>query len=236
MYVVALLRCIHPSAMRYMEHKYETSFLSRVSPGLDLRSEHLSARMKELGRERGKMEAFMQEFVPSGDGFAIFDGTSMVCHSRNLREAQRGYNPHCSHDPQVNLLYAIALKDGGIAPVFYKRYPGSIRDVSAFRNLANAMGLTTALVIADKGFTQRAECERMERTAFPISCPCDATVSNTPARRCKSLDAPALRDASDTTAASSGSPRCRRPDPPAAASFTSTRASAMPQHSPAGPT
>jgi transposase len=92
MYVVALLRCIHPSAMRYIEHKYETSFLS-------------------------------------------------------------------------------TLKDDGIAPVFYKRYPGSIRDVSAFRNLANAMGLTTALVIADKGFTKRAECERMEREGLSYILP-----------------------------------------------------------------
>jgi hypothetical protein len=48
------------------------------------------------------MEAFMQEFVPPGDGFAIFDGTSMVCHSRNLREAQRGYNPRGRKNPQVN--------------------------------------------------------------------------------------------------------------------------------------
>jgi transposase len=63
----------------------------------------------------------MREFVPSGDG------TSMVCHSRNLREAQRGYNPQGRKDPQVNILYAMALKDDGVAPVFYKRYPGNIR-------------------------------------------------------------------------------------------------------------
>jgi transposase len=171
MYVVALLRCIHPSAMRYIEHKYETSFLSVVSPGLDLRSESLSARMKELGHARGEMEAFMREFVPSGDWFAIFDGTSLVCHSNNIRDAQRGYNSQGCKDPQINLMYAIALKDDGIAPVFYKRYPGSIRDVSAFRNMANAMGLTTALVIADKGFTRRAECERLEREGLSYILP-----------------------------------------------------------------
>jgi transposase len=68
-------------------------------------------------------------------------------------------------------MYAIALKNDGIAPVFYKRYPGSIRDVSAFRNLANAMGLTTALVIAGKGFTKRAECERLERDGLSYILP-----------------------------------------------------------------
>lgn len=170
-YAAALLRCVHPSAMRYIEHKYATSYLSEASPGLDLRSESLSAMMKALGRNRAGMTAFMKEFVPSGDWFAIFDGTPVVCNSKNIRDAQRGYNSHGCHDPQVNLMYAVALKDDGIAPVFYKRYPGSIRDVSAFRNMANEMGLATALVIADKGFTKASECRRLESDGLSYIMP-----------------------------------------------------------------
>ena len=68
-------------------------------------------------------------------------------------------------------MYALALKDGGIAPVFYKRYPGSIRDVSAFRNMANGMGLATARVIADKGFTKAGECRRLERDGLSYIMP-----------------------------------------------------------------
>ena len=171
LYVIALLRCVHPSAMRYIEHKYETSYISEVLAGLDMRSESISTRMKALGRNRDMMCAFMREFVPSGDWFAIFDGTSMACRSKNIREAQYGYNGCGGYTPQVNLMYAVALKNEGIAPVFYKRYPGSIRDVSAFRNMANEMGLVTALVIADKGFTKRSECERLERDGLSYIMP-----------------------------------------------------------------
>jgi transposase len=78
--------------------------------------------------------------VPSGDWFAIFDGTAVVCNSQNIHEEQRGYNSRGRHDPQINLMYAIALRDDGIAPVFYKRYPGSVRDVSAFRNMPTRWG------------------------------------------------------------------------------------------------
>jgi len=163
LYAIAILRCIHPCAMRYIEHKYEGSYISEVFPGLDMRSESISARMKSLGMNREGICAFMRGFVPSGDWFAIFDGTSMVCRSKNIRDAQYGYNSHGGCGPQINLMYAVALKDDGIAPVFYKRYPGSIRDSSAFRNMANEMGLAAALVIADKGFTKRSECERLER-------------------------------------------------------------------------
>ena len=161
-YVVAILRCIHPCAMRYLEHHYETSWLSELFPDLDMRSETVSQNMKRLGAKRNAITTFMKDFVPSRDWFAIFDSTSMICNSKQIHEAQRGYNAHAHNAPQINLMYALALKDDNLAPVFYKRYPGSIRDVSAFRNMANDMGLTTALIIADKGFTKNSECKRFE--------------------------------------------------------------------------
>jgi transposase len=160
-YTTAILRCINPGAMRYIEHAYETSWLSESTPGLDVGSETLSKNMRRLGSMRETITAFMKEFIPAGEWHVIFDGTSMVCNSKNIREAQRGYNAKGGYDPQINLMYALALKNGGLAPVFYKRYPGCIPDVSAFRNMANAMGLATALVLGDKGLTSKRECERL---------------------------------------------------------------------------
>lgn len=64
-----------------------------------------------------------------------------------------------------------ALKDDGLAPVFYKRHPGSIRDVGSFRNMADTMGLETALVIADKGFTKKSECDRLRRDGLSYILP-----------------------------------------------------------------
>lgn len=170
-YAAAILRCIHPSAMRYLNHKYQTSYLSMALPGLDLRSGNLSATMQRLGLRRVAIESFMKEFIPSKDWYALFDGTSMICNSNNIYEAQRGYNSHGNSSPQINLMYALALKDNGLAPVFYKRYPGSIRDVSAFRNMADAMGLKTALVIADKGFTKNNECKRLQSNGLSYIMP-----------------------------------------------------------------
>lgn len=161
-YAAALLRCVHPCAMRYLEHAYSASYLSVSLPGLRMSSQELSTGMKALGTRRREMAAFMRTFIPDGDWFAIFDGTSMVCNSKNIHEAQRGYNTHGRHDPQINLMYALAHKADGIAPVFYKRYPGSVRDISAFRNMATEMGLKAALILADKGFASRAGLDRIE--------------------------------------------------------------------------
>ena len=108
--------------------------------------------------------------MPTGDWYAIFDGTSIVCNSRSIREAQVGYSGK-GFKRQINLMYAIALRSDGIAPVFYKRYPGSIRDVSAFRDMANEMGLETALILTDKGFTSRDGCARLEEAGLSYILP-----------------------------------------------------------------
>ena len=171
LYTIALHRCVHPSAMRYISHKHEASYLSEAMPELDLRSEQISAGMKELGGRRAGIAAFMRSFVPAEDWHVVFDGTSMACDSKNIREAQPGRNSRGGISPQINLMYALALKDGGIAPVFYKRYPGSIRDVSAFRNMTAEMGLKSALVIADKGFTKRGELDRLETEGLKYVMP-----------------------------------------------------------------
>ena len=170
-YAVAVQRCVHPSAMRYVEHKHGASYMSEAMPGLDLSSERVSAGMKALGNRRGSIRAFMREFVPSDDWHVIFDGTSLACDSKNIREARPGRDSRGGISRQINLMYALALKDGGIAPVFYKRYPGCIRDVSAFRSMTVEMGLKSALVIADKGFTKREELGRLEADGLKYIMP-----------------------------------------------------------------
>jgi hypothetical protein len=170
-YAAAILRCVHPAAMRYLEHKYAASHLSEALPGLDMRPETLSAKMRALGHNRTAISTFMKEFVPSGGWCAIFNGTPLVRTPKNIREAQRGCDSRGRHDPQINLMYVIALKDDSAAPVFYKRYPGNIRSVSAFRNRVNAMGLSAALVIADKGVTKKSGCERFEKEGITYILP-----------------------------------------------------------------
>ena len=138
MYAAALLRCVNPGAMRHIGHHYETSWLREVMPGLDMSSETLSKNMRRLGGMRETITAFMKAFIPSGDGYAIVDGTVMTCNSKNIREAQPGYNPHGRHDPQIRMMYALALKNDGLAPVFYKRYPGCIPIRTKITSLASA--------------------------------------------------------------------------------------------------
>ena len=163
MYACAMLRCIRACAMSYVEHSYSVSYLSEAIPGLHLSSQNISNLMAGLGHRRKAMVAFMKEFIPSKNWYAIFDGTSIVCNSQRIHDAQRGYNSHGCHAPQLNLMYAIALRDDRLCPVFYKQYPGSVRDVSAFMNMLTEMGLKGALVITDKGFVKLSHLDELEK-------------------------------------------------------------------------
>ena len=107
---------------------------------LRIHSPNLSYLMTGLEYRRVQLVAFMREFIPDRDAYMLFDGTAMVCNSKNIYKAQRGYNSHGCHDPQINLMYAAAIQDEKLMPVFYKRFPGSIRDFSAYENVRNEMG------------------------------------------------------------------------------------------------
>ena len=171
LYVTALLRCVRHCAMRYTEHFYGVSYLSERFPGLSLSSPSLSNLMTALGFRRAQMVAFMREFVPEKDAYMLFDGTAMVCNSRNIYEAQRGYNSHGCHDPQINLMYAAAIRQERLMPVFYKRYPGSVRDVSAFENMRNEMGARNYIAVCDKGFVKAKDQAKLEEMGLPYIAP-----------------------------------------------------------------
>ena len=170
-YAVAMLRTARHCAFRYIEHYYQVSYLSVTMHGLSLSPGNLSNRMEQLGARRSAMVSFMKEYIPSGSFYAIFDGTSIVCNSGRIHDAQRGYNSHGCRDPQVNLMYALAVEGEKVCPVFYKNYPGSIRDVSAFRNMMREMGIETAVVLADKGFYSEGNGEELDTRGIPYIMP-----------------------------------------------------------------
>ena len=170
-YVCAMLRCIRACAMTYIEHSYTVSYISEVLPGLHLSSQNISNLMAGLGYRRKAMINFMKEFIPIDNWYVIFDGTSIVCNSQHIHDAQKGYNSHGCHDPQLNLMYAIALQNDRLCPVFYKQYPGSVRDVSAFMNMLREMGLKGALVITDKGFVKLSHLDELETLGLQYIMP-----------------------------------------------------------------
>lgn len=153
-YVVAVLRVIYGGAFRRIGLHYETSFLSKIYPGLALSPGSITALLKRIGKDRRAIRQFMESFTTEKQRFILIDGHRILSASRSLDHAQIGYDSKCRYQPQVNLLYLFSLDEHAAYPQYYKQYLGSVPDVSAFSDIISESGITgsMATVVADKGF------------------------------------------------------------------------------------
>lgn len=170
-YAICLLRTVRPCSFRYIAERYESSVLSETLPGLSLSGASLTALLKDLGRRRQAISLFMKDFLQGEQDYLIFDGTNLVSFSEGMADAQLGYNSQGNYDPQINLLYAFSSSEKRGSPVYYRKFPGSVRDVSAFVALIGEIGLHDAVVIADKGFGSEANFKELRDAGITYIIP-----------------------------------------------------------------
>jgi len=161
-YCASIIRTMSPCALKYVSERYDSSYLSNIFPNLALSPSSISRMFNEIGKQRDKISLFMKEFIPKEANYILFDGTSLISHSKHIDYAKRGYNSKGDHNPQINLMYAFCLTDNEKSPIYYKKIPGDIREVTAFRQLLNEMDNTKGIVIADKGFASLQNMSELE--------------------------------------------------------------------------
>lgn len=112
--------------------------------------------IKAIGTRRQSISLFMKDFLLGEREYLIFDGTGLISLSDKMQDNQVGYNSKGIYDPQINLLYAFLGGQNGGMPTYYRKFPGSIQDVSTFTTLLSEMDVRDKVVIADKGFGSMA--------------------------------------------------------------------------------
>ena len=171
LYTVSLLRTLRPCSFRYIAERYEHSMLSEYYPGLALSGASVSALLKKVGTRRDAIVAFMKDFLFDEREYLIFDGTGIVSFSKGMDDAQIGYNSQKVYDPQINLLYAFYGGTPSGMPAYYRKFPGNVRDVSAFGTVIAEMGIHDIVVIADKGFGSSANFTDLDSSGLRYIVP-----------------------------------------------------------------
>ena len=171
LYAICILRTVRPCSFRYIAQRYESSVISQTLPGLALSGSSITSLLKNLGQRRQAISLFMKDFLQGERDYLIFDGTNLVTYSKGISDAQVGYNSQGNYDPQINLLYAFTNTDHRGMPGYYRKFPGSIRDVSAFVSLTSEIGVTDFVVIADKGFGSNANFEKLDEAKVKYIIP-----------------------------------------------------------------
>lgn len=146
--VMAYCRMVYHSCIKNMPLHFHKSFLSERFDFV-LTDKKVSSGLRELGQMRETVSAYMKSFIRPGD-HVLFDMTNIFSDSRNIALSKEGYNSDLVFDRQFNLLYLFSPSLN--QPVYYRLFPGNMREVKGFATCLKESGINDAVVIADKGF------------------------------------------------------------------------------------
>ncbi len=149
--IVALAYCRlrHQSPLRYVQGDFGDSYLSTQVAAAGLSANALSGFMRDLGKMRPAMTAFMKELSAPGDSI-IFDGSDILSASRLMDYPMMSKTKIGTFDNAVGMMWV--FNSTRQLPVYFRLLPGNIKDVKAFKLCVEDSGVKDATAIIDKGF------------------------------------------------------------------------------------
>lgn len=172
-YTAAIIRAVYDCRFRRLQLHYEDSILSYIYPELSFMPNSVTEFLNTLGRMRGAIRGYMQEMAAEHERFLLFDGHRLLTASHTVDNAECGYDSKMRYKPQINLLYMFTLGGEIGYPVYYKQYPGSTPDVSAFSDILkeSTAYADNCTVIADKGFASDDDFSLLEECGLNYVIP-----------------------------------------------------------------
>ena len=110
--------------------------------------------------------------------YLAYDTTSISSYSEAIKSVKYGKNKDLEKLPQINL--AIAFGDKSMTPVYYRKLPGNIGDVSTIRKLLGDMasiGVKKAKFVLDRGFYSKDNFDNIYRKGYKFVAACKANTN-----------------------------------------------------------
>lgn len=152
-----------------IRNAYESSYESVRRPGLPLSAASISRLTERIGRQRDLQLRFMRKYVGESTHL-IFDGTRLVCYSKEVDLARIGYNHSQIWDPQVNLMYCFSLRPEKM-PVYFMPFAGNKPDISNLLTCVRELGMKNAFLICDKGFRSAENLAELKENGITFLTP-----------------------------------------------------------------
>jgi transposase len=124
---MAMVKAIDPMPLRLVSSRFQKLYVSRTLK-TDLDPEELSRILGYIGNHFSDMYDIFRNVMEKG-GLLFYDMTSIVSYSRNLKLAEKGYNPDHEHENQVTVIMAFSVKSW--VPVAVDVFYGSIKDIKS---------------------------------------------------------------------------------------------------------
>ena len=154
-------KLLHNGSLERLASYMETSDLSTYYPVSTCISSQQSSRILErLGEDRHESIShfflqWMNHHPIQGDNL-LYDLTSFSSQAKAIEWLEQGYNRDHLPLPQINT--GLLVNESTHLPLYYKLYPGSIKDIATLHNLVQeltCMGIQQITMILDRGFYSR---------------------------------------------------------------------------------
>lgn len=122
--------------------------------------------------EFGSNQKAIHEFMTPKEKMSrtvLVDATDIALQSNHIALSQKGYNSNMDFQSQFVLLYLYDANN--MKPLYYRIFPGNLRDVSTLQNTITISGLEHCVYIADKGFFSEANLCELERLKMEYIIP-----------------------------------------------------------------
>lgn len=162
--VFSITRLLHQSPIKNVRDYYESSYISNVFKA-KVSPKSVSRMLTDVGKNRHKAVKFMKNFV---EGEHTVIDLTHIFSSKNIVSSALGYNSE-EYLPQINLAVIFSLDKK--QPVFYRMLPGCVRDITIIPNTVREAGLSSAVLIGDKGFYSRDNVEFLEKNGLMYILP-----------------------------------------------------------------
>ena len=152
-YCISMLRVCMPGIKDFeLKEAYDDSFLSELHPGIALSKNTVSSFLNNLGKTCSRITLFMRNRTAKVgiDHHLLVDGTLKSDESRinSLSDFSRKAITKGTRD--ISVLYAFDLEK--MEPVCSKCFPGNMLDLTAYESFIRENGITSGIIVADKGF------------------------------------------------------------------------------------
>lgn len=148
LFVFSTFRLLYNTPIKSLYAHYTASFISETLKGAHVSPKTVGNMLREVGREREKIKAFLEDFI-SGSEFALIDLTHVFSLSENVISSVPGHNSEGEFLPQVHMIFIFSLDQH--MPSYFRMVPGSIRDVSSLVLTVKESGIQNVVLIGDKG-------------------------------------------------------------------------------------
>ena len=161
-WAISMLRLISPSPFRRIEEHYQTSWMSKLLPGLALSKSTITGLIDRIGNNRAACAAFMRDMLQPAP-YLLVDGSRVTSKSEGILRALPGHNKHNNFLPQLNQIYIVTVSESGDSmPGFYRNVAGNMPDISAFELTLEDAGVEGGILLADGGFASDGNFSDLE--------------------------------------------------------------------------